>query len=246
MKHLSKEELILYGEKLGLTANDRKRMEEHLLTCEKCSIELSQLRVQQKIMTRENKMDCSDSDKNLLSYIDGDLDVATELKMKNHLEECSHCQAIYENVINLPSWDTDSALEPEIPLATKKKIEFSVFKALKKKKAKQFVTDTKEKIAGSVKDFINEITIVLHPIGPGVAFRCDDSPELKVIEHPGGDLLINTGLTNIIVKLTSIFEEFTVKAKTNKDGVAVFKNLKKGDYTSQVNGYQLDEIKVKK
>ncbi len=244
MKHLLKEELLLYGGDLGLTANDRERMEEHLLTCEKCSNELSQLRLRQKIMTGENEMDCLNNDKNLLPYIENELNAATGQKMKRHLDECSLCQAIYDNLTSLPSWDTNLPLEQEIPLQTQERIESIVFKALKKKKAKQFVSETKERIRRGVEEFINEITLILRPLRPEVAFRGDDTKDLKVIEHPGGDLQINTGIENIAVKLTSIFEEFTVKAKTNKDGVAIFKNLKKGDYVSQVNGYQLDEIKM--
>ena len=127
-----------------------------------------------------------------------------------------------------------------------KRIESTVFEVLHKKKTTQTVSETKEKIPQHIEKLIHEITLILLPLRPEVAFRGDDAKDLKVIEHPGGDLQITTDIENVEIQLTSIFEEFTIKAKTNKDGVAIFKNLKKGDYVSKVNGYQLDEIKVNK
>ena len=47
------------------------------------------------------------------------------------------------------------------------------------------------------------------------------------------------------LQLTSIFEEISVNGKTDKDGVVIFKNLKKGDYVVKINGYHLDDINQK-
>jgi len=246
MKHISKEEFILFSGQLGLTVNERKIMEEHLLICEKCSKKLAQLRLRQEAMSGENKIDCYYSQKNLLSYIDNELDRATKLKVKSHLLECNRCLTIYKNMIDLPTWDIDSMHVLDIPHQTKKRIESTVFEVLHKKKTTQTVSETKEKIPQHIEKLIHEITLILLPLRPEVAFRGDDAKDLKVIEHPGGDLQITTDIENVEIQLTSIFEEFTIKAKTNKDGVAIFKNLKKGDYVSKVNGYQLDEIKVNK
>jgi hypothetical protein len=246
MKHLTIELLLLYKSKIGISSNIRKTIEKHLIICEGCREQLSKLRLRQQNMVRENQKKCNDINLNLISYIDEELDVVNISMMEEHLKECSHCSVIYESLISLPEWDSETIFKKDISPQTRKKIESSVFKAIKRKKEKQFIYKTKEKAFRGVEEFINEITLILYPLRPEVAFRGEEKKDLKVIEHPGGDLQINTGIKNIEVQLTSIFEEFTVKAKTDKDGVAIFKNLRKGDYISQVNGYQLDEIKVKK
>lgn len=243
MKHLTTEEKILFNGKWGLSSDQRENIKNHLLTCQECSDQISKLKLQQNVMTKANNKGCQEFNQYLLSLIDGELEGAKKLLVEEHLEKCYRCLAIYESLSDLQAWETDSEFVAE---KSKEKIETTVLNALKKKEAKQFITEKKEKIKRSVEEFIYEITLVFHPLRPEVVFRGDDTKDLKVIEHPGGDLQINTGIENIDVQLTSIFEEFTVKAKTNKDGIAIFKSLKKGDYVSQVNGYQLDEIKIKK
>jgi hypothetical protein len=244
MKHLTIEQLFLYNSKIGISSNIRKTIEKHLIICEGCREQLSKLRLRQQNMVKENQMKCNDINHNLIPFIEKELDVVNGCKVEEHLKECSRCSVIYESLKSLPQWDAATTFKQEIPLQARKKIESFVLKAIKRKKENQFIYKSKEKVFRGVEEFVNEITLILYPLRPEVAFRGEEKKDLKVIEHPGGDLQINTGIKNIEVQLTSIFEEFTVKAKTDKDGVAIFKNLKKGDFVSQVNGYQLDEMKV--
>jgi hypothetical protein len=245
VRHLSQAELILYQEKIGLSSTQKKMVTDHLLICDQCHIKLSELQNDTKRMSKDNFKACQQFQNSLASYIDGELDAQNAMTIKEHLNECDRCQHLYQLAVDLPDWEDIAVAEVEIPGSTQEKIESAVFQAIKKDFLKGKVKKSSKKIVAAIEDMITELILSFRPIQPAAVFRGNGGDELNVIEHPGGDLHLETGLKNVTVELTSIFEEFTLKGQTDENGEIVFENLAKGEYFASVSGYRLTEIKVK-
>ncbi|MCI0496043.1 hypothetical protein L0Z72_13645, partial [candidate division KSB1 bacterium] len=126
------------------------------------------------------------------------------------------------------------------------KIESAVFQAIKKDFLKGTVKKSSKKIVAAFEDMVTELILSFRPIQPAGVFRGNGGDELNVIEHPGGVLHLETGLKNVTIELTSIFEEFTLKGQTDENGKIAFENLARGEYIASVSGYRLTDVKVKK
>ena len=245
MKHLSQAELILYQGKIGLSSTQKKMVADHLRMCDHCRIKLRELQYEVKKMSEDNLKECQQFQNSLASYINGELDAQNATTIKEHLNECDRCPHLYQLAVDLPAWEDIANAEVEIPIRIQEKIESAVFHAIKKNFLKGKVKKSSKKIVAALEDMVTELILSFRPISPAMVFRGESLDEMKVIEHPGGELHLETGLKNVTVELTSIFEEFTLKGQTDVNGEIVFENLAKGEYFASVSGYRLTEIKVK-
>ncbi|MCU0645180.1 MAG: zf-HC2 domain-containing protein [bacterium] len=246
MRHLSQAELVLYQGKIGLSSAQKKMVADHLLICDQCRIKLSELQNDTKRMSKDNLKACQQFQNSLASYIDGELDARNATTIKEHLNECDRCQHLYQLAVDLPDWEDLATAAVEIPVSVQEKIEGAVFHAIKKDTLKAPTKRASEKIASAIEDMVTELILSFRPIIPATVFRGESLDELKVIEHPGGDLHLETGLKNVTLALTSIFEEFSVQGQTDEHGEIVFKNLARGEYVASVSGYRLAGVKIKK
>ena len=245
MKHLSPEEMTLYTKNLGLSVDMKFKLEQHLQTCASCQKNVEKFRQEISAISEENRQLCRSVYENILAFFEGNLDSENKLLVETHLKECNRCQMIYDKLADSVSWDSATQSKIEIPASSRKNIESRVLKKLASTHLKKAFKNAKEKVSDKIDELINEVILIFHPVQPGAVFRGIEDSELKVIEHPGGDLKIDTGINNVPLQLTSIFEEISVNGKTDKDGVVIFKNLKKGDYVVKINGYHLDDINQK-
>jgi len=246
MNHLSLAELVLYQRGIGLSFSQKKKVADHLQTCHQCRLKLNEIQNDAKKMSENNLKECQQLQNILPAYLDGELDHLKALAIKEHLDECRRCQQLYQLATDLPAWEDVATAEVEIPMRIKEKIESAVFQTIKKDFLKATVKKSSEKIMAAIEDTVIELILSFRPIQPAAVFRGNGTDELKVIEHPGGDLHLVTGLKNATVELTSIFEDFTLRGLTDEQSEVVFKNLAKGDYIASVEGYRLTEIKVKR
>lgn len=197
-------------------------------------------------MTKNNSNDCCHFENRLPAYLDGKLNAHQATTVKEHLNECDRCQQLYQLLMDLPDWEDVTTAEAEIPVSTQEKIENAVLHAIKKDVLKQKVQLVPEKIVTAVEDLVHKLILSFRPISPAIVFRGNGSDDLKVIEHPGGDLHLTTGLKNVPLELTSIFEEFILKGQTDENGEIVFTNLARGEYLASMSGHRLTDIKVKR
>jgi len=243
MKHLTRQALLLYVRNLGLTKAEIETVQHHLQICSRCQQELADLKLKLKQIRQQNSMQCDYFLQKLPSFLDKNLSDKENVAIENHLHECDTCRALFSLLAEVPDWEM---LPSEIPVAVSERIEKQVLFAMNRDKAKNATQKIGSKMIGKIDAFIQEVVLSFRPVQQGFAFRGDDEKDLKIIEHTGGNLLIETGIENATLELTSVFEEFTIKAKTDKEGVAIFKNLAKGDYVAHINGYFLEDINVKK
>ena len=245
MKHPTKQEMLLYRAKSGLRHLRREQIEDHLKNCDGCRNRLARLDERLGTLFEENRRTCEKVRDEILSMINVDSDDTKGALIRKHLEDCDRCSLLYEAAADFPSWEKVADQELELPASSQKKIEAAVLNTLKEKTGLSASSQKKSRKAEPVKQWINEVILVFYPVRPGMVFRGEESDELKVIEHAGGDLIVETGLKKQTVELTSVFEEFTVRSRTDNEGRAVFKRLKKGDYVARITGYRLKEIKTK-
>jgi len=243
MKHLTRQELLLYVRNIGLTKREKENVREHLQNCSQCQHELAGLKLKLKQIKQKNSMQCDYFLQKLPAFLDKDLNDKEYAAIENHLQECETCGALFSLLTEIPNREI---LPGEIPAAVSERIENQVLFALNRDRTKNATKKVGSKMVEEIDTFIQEVILSFRSVQQDFAFRGDDKKELKIIEHAGGNLLIETGIKNATLELTSIFEEFTVKAKTDKDGVVIFKNLAKGDYIVHINGYFLEDIKIKK
>ncbi|MCD4692955.1 MAG: zf-HC2 domain-containing protein, partial [Calditrichales bacterium] len=143
MKHLTRQELMLYTDKRGLSPMERQKFNQHLQTCEKCCSLLTQLQRKKKNMSQANLSQCGDCFSHLLSYIDGVLDYQKTEQIKQHLQECGSCEALYVKLTDYPDWEKIAESVNEIPTQVKTTIETAVAQALTTQRLKQQVKQTR-------------------------------------------------------------------------------------------------------
>ena len=244
MIHLTRYEIFLYIKKVGLKKTEKEKIQRHLQTCSLCQQELKDFKSNLKQIKQNNLAQCDNFLQKLPAYLENNLSIKEKSEVKNHLSECEHCRALFSLVSEKPDWRIQST-NIEIPFAAQKRIEKKVLSALDRKMADNAIKKIEDKMIENIDKLIQKVILAFRPLQQGFAFRGDEEKELKIIEHAGGNLLIETGIENALLELTSIFEEFTVKAKTDKEGIVIFKNLPKGDYIAHINGYFLEDIKIK-
>ncbi|MGP8330235.1 MAG: anti-sigma factor family protein [Methanosarcinaceae archaeon] len=245
MKHLSRAEFTLYLGSLGLSGSQRQQIARHLSECAKCSRELSRIQLELKNMNSKNTTECQLISQQLIPYIEVELEPQKMTEIEQHLNQCDRCRILYNKIMELPSWEQVAATAVEIPAYVQKYIENAVILELKKTQKQPHRQVIQEKVVRDVNKIMNRVTLFFRPIQPAAVFRKGKSTELKVIEHPGGDLLLHTGLSAVLIELSSIFDDFTVNGKTDDTGEIVFIDLKKGDYVVNAAGYKLAQIKIK-
>jgi len=244
MNHLTRHELLLYTRKIGLTKSEKEKIQLHLQTCSQCQQELANFRLKLKQIKQKNLEQCENFLQKLSACLEKNLSEKEKIEVKNHLNECEHCRALLSLVTEKTDWKIPGT-GIEIPIAARTRIEKQVLSVLDRKMADNAIKKIEDKMIEKIDRLIQKVVLTFRPVQEGFAFRGDEEKKLKIIEHTGGNLLIETGIKNAILELTSIFEEFMVKAKTDKEGVAIFKNLPKGDYIAHINGYFLEDIKIK-
>ncbi|MDZ7377080.1 MAG: zf-HC2 domain-containing protein [candidate division KSB1 bacterium] len=244
-RHLKRVDLVLYVNNIGLALEQRDRIERHLEDCDTCRRQLAALQQQMRQIASHNLSECQTIQRRLPAFLDGELTEQQAQAIKEHLNGCDRCQQLYHLATELPAWEAVATAEVEVPTTSLEKIEATVFSATKQASPKATVKKATEKITTALEGMIADFILSFRPIQPAAVFRGNGADELKVIEHPGGDLHLATGLKNVTLELTSIFEEFTLRAQTDEKGEIVFENLAKGEYIATVSGYRLTEVKVR-
>jgi hypothetical protein len=236
MKHPFLEELILYTVKASLGSVRCKEIAHHLEQCAACTTRYTNIKKRKDDILNQNQAECQVFLEKIQDYIEGKLKNGETERIKQHIVICKRCRSAFEWLSEMPSWDKIDTAAYTVPQHSRRKIESAVMNALSRE------ATPKRKRSKSIPD----LYLIFQPLRPDFAFRGDPDDELQVIEHPGGDLCLRTGLKNRIVQLTSIFEEFILKEKTDKSGIVTFKDLEEGDYVVNVKGYELIDIKEKK
>jgi anti-sigma factor RsiW len=72
---------------------------------------------------------CSDAEKYLDPYADGELDLSASLEIEKHLKECAACSARYQNLTALKTVLTDGALYFEMPALLASRVRDSIRKS---------------------------------------------------------------------------------------------------------------------
>ena len=244
MEHLTQAQFVLYMGKYGLSAEDRQQVTAHLQACEIFRSEFTLFQQKLNNIVRSKLNECRNCVQYLLDYINDSAAFSKNLDIAGHLQVCEKCQTLYKSLIGLATWETVAESSIEIPAHTRANIENSVLLALKTEQVKQQVKETQEKIKTGIEKLFHKVTIIFYPCQPATVFRGESLDEKSVIEHPGGDLILDTGLKNVTLELTSIFEDFTLHHKTDENGKVIFNNLTKGDYTASVEGHRFEKIKI--
>lgn len=245
VKHVNQSEFLLYQMNRGLSTEQRQFIDDHLQACAQCAHILKQIQQKLKKMSWSNLKTCQEFQQKLLAPIHGELAMERIPGLKEHVNDCELCRIFFQATTDLPDWQTVAAIHIEVPVATQTKIETVVFKAVKRDYIQQIGKELVEKIASTAEALITRLVLICRPIIPALVFRGEELDEMKVIEHPGGDLWLETGLKNVVLELTSIFEEFTVSGQTDDNGIVLFKNLTKGDYIVYIEGQRLVEVTIK-
>lgn len=245
MNHLSRAELVLFQSGIGLSVSQKKKVADHLRMCHHCRMKLSEIQNDAPKISENNLQECQQFQNSLPAYLDGELDHLTALALTEHLGQCDRCQRLYQLATDLPAWEDVATAEVEIPMRIKEKIEHAVFQAVRKDFIEATIKQSSKKIASAIEGMVANFILSFRPIQPGAVFRGNGSDELKVIEHPGGNLHLATGLKHVTLELTSIFEDFILNGQTDENGEIVFENLAKGEYIASVSGYRLTEVKVR-
>ena len=243
MEHFRIEELLLYWSGQGLTQKHRQTIENHLKVCDHCRKQLSNPYLKKSLSMNQKNPACRECRDNLLSLVEGELDPTSSTELRTHIKQCSHCQKLYKWISDLPSWEEDTLAAINLPRKSKNRIESKVFTVLSEQHQK---LKNRDSLSEMIRTKFYEIELIFSKMHPDVAFRGQERETIQTIEHPGGDILIKTGIKKLSLSLTSIFEEHKVKATTDDKGEIRLKNLKKGDYTIEAQGYILKAIKVKK
>jgi hypothetical protein len=187
---------------------------------------------------------CNYFQNQLNPYCEGQLNSNKTTALEQHLRECDHCQSLFQILTTLPDWETVAENSPPMPPNVQARIENSVLTALTNALARPESQSSLRTLKENLNQAIHRINLIFRPFQPNFAYRSEFPEEIQVIEHPGGELILETSLINVTIELTSIFEEFIRRNQTDESGQAHFKDLSKGDYLVHVEGYHLIEVKV--
>lgn len=244
MKHLSIAEVFLLIKAGGLDEQEKNRMVSHLKYCTDCQKMRDEMELNLQKTTQINSEICRKHISLLPDYLDDKLDVSQKIVLETHLGDCEHCQRILNWLENWPEWDTGSIQTVDIPNKVRSRIENKVFDALMQEKTESNVSVSHENVTQKVRAALQVLKLTFRPVVPDFAFRETHLKISKVIEHSGGDLVLRTGLPEVTIELTSVFEDFQINTKTNDKGEVSFSDLSRGEYMVQVPGFELERITI--
>ncbi|MBN1347908.1 zf-HC2 domain-containing protein [candidate division KSB1 bacterium] len=243
MAHLKPAELMLYWGKT-LSPDRQKTLAEHLRRCNSCRGRLQVLKSKLQSMRSDNQRQCRRFQRMMLQHIDGALDDVQRSQFAQHLDDCPRCSHLYRIFRNLSTGEYSDQADIEIPEISRARIESTVTEALRKSNPVPRLKPQKEELLDHFQTAARRLILRFYPLQPALKFR-GETDDLCVIEHAGGDLILETGLKNVTIELTNIFEEFTLKAMTDENGDVIFKELVRGEYVPSTDGYRLGEMKIK-
>ncbi len=128
----------------------------------------------------------------------------------------------------------------EIPIPAH--LEQSILKAVNRKLKTRNRISAIEKVEGLIEVWIARTRFRLFPPEASYILRGEPaSGELIRIDHPGGDLLVETSMPGLLVELYSERRKYLDNAESGPDGRAVFADIGAGVYYVRIKGYQLAE-----
>jgi len=244
MKHLKAAAVLLFLKSGGLDEQEKNLMANHLKSCTICQKMLDDLQLSLQETASGNLNECHSNLSLLPDYLDGTVAILQKNVIETHLKECERCQHVLNWLEDWPDWDTIVNQPVEISAQIRARIEHKVLKALAFEKAEQKKELIHEKVTKKVEAAIHVLRLIFRPLEPNFAFRESDLKVSQIVEHGGGDLKLKTGLPDVLIDLTSVFEDFQIKSRTDGNGEVHFSQLNRGDYLVQVSGFELEKIIV--
>ena len=246
MDCLNSNQLALYLTTFGLGKNERGVYDRHLAKCQKCREKLNRMKKFVHDQQFENLEACEKIQEELVAYFMGEASNEQTKKVLNHSSECQTCDALLNRITAVLSIEDVNAQAISIPEHLAEKIADALDKKLGVsgsdfKKAE----DKIKEIAEGIKDFVTEIKILLTPYESALGFRGDEvikKSEFVEVQHAGGDLVVNVGLTGVIVELYSKREKYLDDGESDKEGKISFRNIDSGLYKIKVVGHRIDAL----
>jgi hypothetical protein len=226
----------------ALEEQENTQMTIHFKTCTSCQKIFDEMELKLQKMNQINLNECQTHLSRLPDYLDGELDTLQQNAIQSHLNDCENCQQALNWLENWPDWDTLAKQAAEIPKQARARIENKVLAALQLEKIASKASIHPENAAEIVKTAIHILKLTFRPVVSDFAFRASGFKTSKVIQHPGGELKLKTGLPKVSVELTSVFEDFQINTKTDRSGDVSFVDLNQGEYVVQVPGFELEKI----
>ncbi|MCI0512426.1 carboxypeptidase-like regulatory domain-containing protein [candidate division KSB1 bacterium] len=244
MEHLMPADFMLLQARWGLSQIQRAQMKQHLESCVQCQQQFRQIQEKRRHHRTEAAGACDYFQKQFYPYGEGLLNSNQTHALEQHLHECDDCQSRFQILASLPDWETVAQNSPPLPPATRVRIENVVLAALAKARSQPEWPAPLPNLKETLQQAIPTLKLMLRPFQPDFAYRSEFPEETQVIEHAGGELILETSVSDVTIELTSIFEESVHRGQTDSTGQAHFNNLPKGDYLVHVEGYHLIEVKV--
>ena len=242
MNCLEKTQLILYLTTFGLDADERRAYEHHLAECPKCRDKINRMQQRLRELDFENEQECGARRDSLEAYALGQLPDAEQEKVLHHAGECQACNTLLRRLSKFFAPEEVAAWKIPIPPRLAKNIE----RALEQKfgHSAAGLGDKFRELAQKVKDSLKEIRLSLSPLEPALGFRGEAEirkSDFVEVEHPGGDLVVNAGISGVIVELYSDRGKYLDDDESDEQGTVTFRDMKPGLYKIKVHGHRIEK-----
>ncbi|MBN2090244.1 zf-HC2 domain-containing protein [candidate division KSB1 bacterium] len=244
MKHLKAAEVVLFLKSGGLDEQEKNQMTNHLKSCTVCKKMIDEMELSLRDTAQVNLNECHTNLLLLPDYLEGALFAPQKKAIETHLKECERCRLVLNWLEDWPDWENLANQPVQIPAEIRTRIEHKVLKKLAFEKAELKNELIHDKVTKKAEAAIHVLRLIFRPIEPDFAFRESDLKVSRIVEHGGGDLKLKTGLPDVLVELTSVFEDFQINSRTDRNGEVFFSQLNRGDYLVQVPGFELEKIIV--
>jgi hypothetical protein len=233
-------QMALYLTTYGLGEKERRAYEQHLAECPACRDKINRLQRRLRELDVDNKAACEEKREALEAYAVSQLPDDQRENVLQHTGECHACNAYLSRLASFPDLPEAAAWDIPIPPRFAENIEAALERKLKVSHRK--AEDQLRKTAEGVKEFLSEIRLSLLPLAPAWGFRGqEETPpsDFVEVEHAGGDLVLNVGITGVIVTLYSNREKYLDDGEADGQGRVSFADMKPGVYKIRVQGHKI-------
>jgi hypothetical protein len=242
MDCLEKTQLILYLTTFGLDAGERRAYEQHLAECPKCRDKINRMQQRLRDLDFENQQECQTMRDSLEAHALGQLADAEQEKVLHHAGECQACKMFLDRLSKFFSSEEVAAWKIRIPPRLAKNIERALEQKFRNSAAG--LRDKIPELVQEVKDFVKKIRLSLSPFEPALGFRGEEESrksDFVEVEHSGGDLVVNAGISGVIVELYSDRGKYLDDGESDEQGKVTFRDMKPGLYKIKVHGHRIEK-----
>jgi len=239
MACLTKSELIFFILNEFQNAEEHIHTQNHLNICPKCREKLHVLEKEVTQMNERNEKECKLIREHLLDYAEGKCTNIAGIDMAEHLEECTNCNFIYEQLQKKLTLQETEPLNIPIPDRLTKNIQ-----QLLNKKSMDLKTQIKpvKALKSKLYALMDRIELFVVPT-PAPEFLSNTiitgDAEIEFFDK---DVAVDVGATGRKVKLFSL-ENLELDCQiSNQDGIVVFKDFLPDKYKIIVDGFEIKEV----